>query len=175
MSHLELNRAETIQRILDHRLSVVDAASHLSLSRSQVHCLIAPYRQNGASELISKKRGKLSNRRYPDTVKAYAIEIVREKYLDFGPAFAAEKLRENHELVISKETLRKWMIDAGLWRDKTRRKDRIYQPRHRRDHFGELIQPLGTLLRNALPVNGSIAHINLGLRIAVRNAPYSSI
>lgn len=140
MSHLELDRLETIQRILDHRLSVVDAASHLSLSRSQVHRLIAAYRQNGASGLISKKRGKPSNRRYPDTVKSYAIEIVREKYPDFGPTFAAEKLRENHELAISKETLRKWMIEAELWRDKTRRKDRIYQPRHRRDHFGELVQ-----------------------------------
>lgn len=140
MSQLELNRLETIQRILDKRLSVVDAASHLSLSRSQVHRLIAQYRKDGASGLISKKRGKPSNRRYPDTVRNFAIHIVTEHYADFGPTFAAEKLRENHELSVSKETLRKWMMEADLWQHKTRRKDRIHQPRHRRDRFGELIQ-----------------------------------
>lgn len=98
------------------------------------------YRLNGAAGLASGKRGKPSNRKYPDTLRDYVLHIVQSKYHDFGPTLAAEKLEEVHELSISKETLRKWMIEGGIWQSRIERKKRIHQPRNRRECFGELIQ-----------------------------------
>ena len=73
-----------------------------------------------------------------------AVAIITERYADFGPTLATEKLAELHELHVSKETVRKWMIEAGLWKTKAARR-RIYQPRNRRDCLGELIQIDGSL------------------------------
>ncbi len=69
-----------------------------------------------------------------------ALCVIRERYADFGPTFACEKLRENHGLDLSKETLRKLMVDAGLWISRRLRSAKIYQPRNRRHCAGELIQ-----------------------------------
>ena len=61
-----------------------------------------------------------------------ALRLVRERYADFGPTFAAEKLSEDHGLWVSRETLRKWMSEEGLWRPKRRREARVHQSRPRR-------------------------------------------
>lgn len=102
--------------------------------------LVDAYKAQGAQGLISKKRGKRSNRAYGEAFKQSVLSIVRQQYADFGPTLATEKLRERHEIKVSEETIRQWMIDAGLWADKAARLQRPYQPRHRRDCFGELIQ-----------------------------------
>src|SRR5258708_33422400 len=74
-----------------------------------------------------------------DVGRDRAIAVVGERYADFGPTFAAEKLAERHDLKVSRETLRSWMRQAGIWMPRTERK-RIQQPRHRREHIGELVQ-----------------------------------
>lgn len=61
-------------------------------------------------------------------------------YLDFGPTLAAEKLQLRHAIKVSPETLRQWMIGAQIWSDRRASRQRAYQPRYRRDCFGELIQ-----------------------------------
>ncbi len=145
MSTKELGRLEVLQQVIDRRLSVKTAAELLDLSRRQTSRLLNAYVANGPSGLISKKRGKPSNRRYSDGFKRYVIEIVRANYHDFGPTLAAEKLVERHEIALSKETLRTWMIEAGLWESRQERKKRVQQPRNRRECFGELIQIDGSL------------------------------
>ena len=65
--------------------------------------------------------------------------MVREHYLDFGPTFAAEKLAADHGLVVSRETLRKWMAEAGIWLSRKQRRT-FHQPRLRREFYGELVQ-----------------------------------
>jgi hypothetical protein len=76
-------------------------------------------------------------------VRAAALWIVRQNYADFGPTLAAEKLAAEHGFSFSSETLRKWMIADGLWRDRKQRKS-IHQPRRRRDCVGELVQVDGS-------------------------------
>jgi hypothetical protein len=93
--------------------------------------------------LVSKKRGRPSNRRTAASVRAAALWIVRQYYADFGPTLAAEKLAAEHGFSFSSETLRKWMIADGLWRDRKQRK-RIHQPRPRRECVGELVQVDGS-------------------------------
>lgn len=90
--------------------------------------------------MASRRRGRPSNRRLSDDIRTAAIALVRARYHDFGPTFAAEKLAELHDLHLSKETLRKLMIAAGLWTERRARRARVYQPRYRRDCLGELVQ-----------------------------------
>jgi hypothetical protein len=66
--------------------------------------------------------------------------IVRERYVEFGPTLAAEKLAEHHGCSVSRETLRGWMIADGLWQDRRHRLLLPHQPRRRRDRLGELVQ-----------------------------------
>src|SRR5690606_4994738 len=134
------NRLEAIQKIRSHRLSVVQAAELLHISRSQVHRLLQAYDRGGADGLVSQKRGRPSNRRHPQDFRNHVLDLVRAHYPDFGPTFAREKLVERHGLGVSKETLRQWMIESGLWTSRRERNRRIFQPRGRRDCFGELVQ-----------------------------------
>jgi transposase len=145
MSQKELHRLELIQRIRGGSLTVVEAAALLRLSRSQVHRLLQAYDLAGADGLVSKKRGRPSNRRHSEDFRNLVLDLVREHYGDFGPTLAAEKLLERHRIAVSKETLRQWMMEVGLWVSRRERKKRIFQPRGRRDCFGELVQIDGSL------------------------------
>ena len=140
MSNKELHRVEIIQKLIDKRLIEDEAAKQLGLSVRQIRRLRKAYKADGAIGVVSKKRGSPSNHKYPDSVKELAVAYVKQHYADFKPTFACEKLSENHGLTISRETLRKWMIDAELWIPKKCRLKRAYQPRNRRECFGELIQ-----------------------------------
>src|SRR5450432_2630672 len=111
----------------------------MTVTPRQAYRLLRRYRDGGASAIANQRRGRPSNNRLPDVVRDHAIALVRECYADFGPTFAAEKLAERHDLKVSRETLRSWMRQAGIWISRAERK-RIQQPRHRREHIGELIQ-----------------------------------
>src|SRR5438309_6624490 len=71
-------------------------AQLLGLERRQVFRLLKAYRSEGATGLISRRRGRPSNRRKPEEVRDEALAIIRKRYWDFGPTLAAEKLREVH-------------------------------------------------------------------------------
>jgi hypothetical protein len=73
-------------------------------------------------------------------LRAEVIGIIRERYPDFGPTLAAEKLAELHGIDLARETVRQWMITAGLWKDRRARLRPVHQPRYRRDCVGELVQ-----------------------------------
>ena len=140
MSKAELSRVDTLARVERGELPVAGAASLLGLSARQVFRLLRRFRAEGAAGLASRRRGRPSNRRLPAAVREAALAAVRERYPDFGPTLAAEKLEERHDLRLSRETLRQWMSEAGLWVPRKARRGRVHQPRHRRDCLGELIQ-----------------------------------
>ncbi|HEX4199315.1 MAG TPA: ISNCY family transposase [Caulobacteraceae bacterium] len=144
MSDAELTKYEILRDVDLERMPVRAAAQVLGLTERQVWRLLKAYRLRGADGLISKKRCQPSNRRTPDDVRLAAMAIVKERYADFGPTLAAEKLREQHGLTISRETLRVWMLEAGLWADRVKRRGRVYQPRYRRECVGELVQVDGS-------------------------------
>ena len=144
MSHRELSRYDTLLRVTRRELRVEDAATLLGLTRRQVGRLLTRLRADGPEGLISRKRGRPSNRRHSDAFRERVLALVREHYHDFGPTLATEYLAERHDVIISNESLRKWMISAGLWKDRDARRPRAYQPRYRRDCRGELIQVDGS-------------------------------
>src|SRR6201998_339187 len=120
------------------------AAQLLGRSERQVWRLLKAFRAGGAAGLVSKKRGRPSNRKTAAAVRTAALWIVRQNYADFGPTLAAEKLAGEHGFSFSSETLRKWMIEDGLWRERNERQKRVHQPRPRRECVGELVQVDGS-------------------------------
>src|SRR6202171_3214488 len=139
MSKRELNRLDVLARLDSNRLMVRAAAELMTVTLRQTYRLLRRYRDGGASAIANQRRRRPSNKRLPDGFRDHAIAVVRERYPDFGPTFAAEKLAERDDLRVSRETLRNWMRQAGIWMSRAERK-RIQQPRHRREHIGELIQ-----------------------------------
>src|SRR5512147_607695 len=94
MSDGELTRLEVLRDLDQRRLATEAAARLLRLERRQVFRLLKAYRTGGPAGLILKRRGRCSNRRKPEALRNTALAIIRERYWDFGPTLAAEKLRE---------------------------------------------------------------------------------
>lgn len=139
MSERDLQRVEVLAEVINRRRTVASAAVVLALSARQVRRLLGAYRHGGAGSIAHKARGRPSNNKIAASVRDQALELVRQRYADFGPTLAAEMLAEKHGLKVSRETLRGWMIDAGLWLSRQQRR-RFHQPRLRREALGELVQ-----------------------------------
>jgi transposase len=121
MSNQELTRLEVMQRLMDKRLAQEEAARMLDLSVRQIKRLFRAYKIQGAKGLISARRGKASNNRLDPQVVQQTIDLIYERYRDFGPTLAHEKLVEAHGLKLSDESVRKIMIAEGIWKSKRAR------------------------------------------------------
>jgi len=143
MSERDLNRIEVLAQVDDGRLSVDNAANMLCLTRRQVFRLLKRYRENGTSAIRHKARGKPPNNRIHHAKRDYALSVIKDSYADFGPTLTAEMLAEHHGFKVSRETVRKWMQEDGIWLSRKHRRT-FHQPRLRRECFGELIQIEGS-------------------------------
>ncbi|XKM37777.1 ISNCY family transposase (plasmid) [Rhizobium ruizarguesonis] len=139
MSARDLQRIEILSKVIAGRMTLVSAAHVLDLSERQVRRLLDRIRTAGAASIRHKAIGRPSNNRISDGVRDYAVTLVGERYADFGPTLAAEKLAERDGLHVSRETLRQWMTAAGIWRSRQQRRT-FHQPRLRREAYGELVQ-----------------------------------
>lgn len=139
MSGHELRRVEVLSEVLARRRTEVSAAAILGLSTRQTRRLLAAYRDGGGGAMIHKARGRTSNNQLITGIREYVVELVRSRYADFGPSLAAEVLLAKDGVKVSRETLRKWMVEDGLWLSRKQRRS-FHQPRLRRESYGELIQ-----------------------------------
>jgi transposase len=139
MGQKELLRGKVMELVKRGKLTIRAAAKELKLSYRQGRRIYAAYVREGDRGLIHGNAGKPSNRKTGEEIRERAVNAYRQRYTDFGPTFAAEKLAEVEGIRISEDTLRRWLIAEGLWEGKRRR--RIYRGRReRRGRFGELLQ-----------------------------------
>ena len=140
MTMRELDRYKVIQDVADGMLKPWRAAERLGLTTRQIRRLVGRLREHGPAGLVSGRRSKPSNNRLDAATADRALAIIRERYVDFGPTLACEKLYGCHGIRLAKETVRRLMTDAGLWMPRRQRPPKVYQPRARRACLGELIQ-----------------------------------
>lgn len=139
LSEIELDRLLVLKEIKERFITQKEAAERLGLSERQVRRLLKRWVNSGSVEIRSKHNG--GNRAFTGNFKLLVLNKVRERYHDFGPTFAAEKLNACEGLKLNRETLRQWMMAAGIWKGRTRKKARGIHPcRERRARFGELVQ-----------------------------------
>src|SRR5881227_3477112 len=116
------------------------AAEQLGVSDRWVRELLRRVKKEGDGGGVHRGRGRVSNRRLPESVRTKTLKLVQAKYRDFGPTLACEYLAKNHQVEVSKETLRQWLIGAGLRRVKRRKVQEVHVWRPRRSCRGELVQ-----------------------------------
>ena len=130
MTHEELNRHSIIIKLIDKELNGTRAADLLKLSVRQVKRLKVKVKEYGPKALTHASRGKPGNRRMPDEERKTITEILKQKYPDFKPTFASEKLFENHNIKRDPKTIRQIMISENLWQPKKKiRKIKIKNPK----------------------------------------------
>lgn len=139
MSVQELRRVHVIRQTMEKKLTQVKAGTVLGLTPRHIRRLIERVEQAGDQGLAHRGRGKPSNRQIPEKVKTKALKLYAQRYGDFGPTLAAEKLVERHGITISAETVRGWLLAKGVTHfQRRKRPHRAW--RERKAQVGELVQ-----------------------------------
>jgi len=130
LSQKELKKLKVIQEAINKHITQKQAAELLVLSQRQIANLVQRVRREGDKGIVHRLRGRPSNRKITQKVRDRVINLYKSKYPDFGPTLATEKLLELNKIKLSRETLRKWLIEKGLWiRERKSRKHRHWRPR----------------------------------------------
>lgn len=148
MNERETRRCGVLDRVKAEELTQTEAAEILGLSYRQTKRLYHRFLKIGAKGLVHGGVGKRSNHAKSARFRQRVLGLVRKHYGGdpgerFGPTLAAEHLAEDHDVEVDAETLRRWMLEEGLWSRKRKRKP-YRQRRLRRAHFGELVQMDGS-------------------------------
>jgi transposase len=141
MTQAERDRLVTLRKTKKRLITQRQAAEELGVSVRHVKRLIYELKKRGDKVVIHGLRGRPSNQRIGKTVEEEAIQILSaDMYKGFGPTLASEYLAEKHDIEVSKETLRQWMIRAKLWRANEQKVKAVHVWRPRRSRLGELVQ-----------------------------------
>ncbi len=143
MSQKESNRLYVIHQAIGKAINQEQAAALLKLSDRQVRRIVRNVEQVGNAGICHKSRGKRAHNRIADKVKDKATILCRDRYKDFGPTHASEKLLAVHNIKVSDETLRGWFQQEHI-PYKSRKKRPHRQWRQRKAHRGEMVQMDGS-------------------------------
>lgn len=117
MAQWEIDRLHVIRRVVAGELTWRLAGEQLELSQRQIGRLCARVKAQGNRGIIHGLRGKPSNRGFDAKRMERVLAILHDPLWDgFGPTYACDKLTSIHGIKLSRETLRQWMMKAGLWR-----------------------------------------------------------
>ena len=139
MSQKERDILKTMHAVMGSTLTQAKAADLLEISVRQVRRIQRKLEEGGDEAIVHGLRGKPSNHQADRKLRRRALAAYRARYPDFGPTLASEKLKEEEGIKVCPQTLRRWLIDAGLWQ-RQRRREPHRTRRPRRACFGELVQ-----------------------------------
>jgi transposase len=143
MTRRELERYQVIERSLKKEITQAKAGELLELSERHIRRLVKRVRLKGVRGLMHGNRGRPSPRKMSSELIDRIASIIGERYSDFTPLHAAEKLWERHKVWVSWEKVRRIMMAKGLWRRRRRKKeDHVW--RERKPHPGEMVQMDGS-------------------------------
>jgi len=141
MSQAERDELNWLKQAKEGRITQREAAERIGVSDRWVRKLLKRMAQRGDAVVVHGLRGRPSNRKFSEETRRQALAILKEpEWHDFGPTFASEQLAKRHKIKVSDETLRGWMIDAGIWKSKAQARLEVHGWRPRRSGFGELVQ-----------------------------------
>ena len=138
LSQRERERLKVLHEVKQKHLTQAEAAERLKVTDRQVRRLLLALAERGDGAVVHGLRGRPSNRKLHASFEQRVLARVRQRYADFGPTLAAEHLAKEGWSV-SRETLRKWMTGAQLWRPRSQRVKAIHVWRERRACFGEMV------------------------------------
>lgn len=143
MSQRELRRLHFVKNAIGKVITQAEAAEAIEISERQVRRIVRKVREEGETGIIHGSRGRPSNHATPDKLKAKILDLFKKQYPDFGPTLASEKLFERDKITISDETLRLWLLEAGIpYKQRKKRPHREW--RERKARLGEMVQTDGS-------------------------------
>jgi transposase len=141
MSQKERDELDWLKRVKDGSITQREAAQRIGVSDRWVRQLLKRMAKQGDAVVVHGLRGRPSNHKLPAKTRRQALTILKKpEWHDFGPTFAAEQLAKRHQIQVGKETLRGWMIEAGMWKSRSQGQAEVHEWRPRRSGFGELVQ-----------------------------------
>jgi hypothetical protein len=141
MSQAERDWLDCLKRVVDGKMTQCEAAERMGVSDRWVRKLLKRTKREGDGVVVHGLRGRPSNRKLPEATRRQALAILKQpEWHNFGPTFASEQLAKLHRIEVSDETLRGWMIQAGMWKSKAQGRLEVHGWRPRRSGFGELVQ-----------------------------------
>ena len=141
MCQEERDRLDWLKRARDGKMTQREAAEKMGVSERWVRKLLRRMKREGDRVVVHGLRGRASNRKIAAETQKRALQALEDPdWHDFGPTFAAEQLAQRHHLEVGKETLRQWMMTAGIWKSRERKLAQVHGWRPRRSAFGELVQ-----------------------------------
>ena len=118
MSEKEVDRLSIMKQVDKKMLTLLKASEEIGVSFRQVKRIRKKYLQDGVKGLCSKRIGQPNANKIPENLRNTVVNLIKKNYSDFGPTLASEKLLERHQIKMSSETLRKWMIEECIWKSK---------------------------------------------------------
>lgn len=141
MSQEERDWLDWLKRARDGQMTQKMAAEKMGISDRWVRALLVEMKEKGDAVVVHGLRGQPSNRQIDEEIRKRAIEILKTPdWHDFKPTFASEQLAKRHQIEVSKETVRQWMMAEGMWESRRAKVGEVHQWRPRRSHYGELVQ-----------------------------------
>jgi transposase len=141
MTQAERDRLVCLKKAKKRLITQKQAAEEIGVSERQVRRMLKALKERGDRSVVHGLRGSPSNGKIGEAARTEALTILsQEVYRGFGPTLAAEYLSDKHEIDVSRETLRKWMVESKLWRARKRSVESVHPWRPRRSRYGELVQ-----------------------------------
>ncbi len=141
MTQAERDRLVALKKAKKKLITQKEAAEELGITERHVRRLLRQLKRRGDKVVAHALRGLPSNRKISADTEQEAVSILSQSvYRGFGPTLAAEYLAKKHDIDVSRETVRQWMIGAKLWRARRQRVEKVHEWRPRRSRFGELVQ-----------------------------------
>jgi hypothetical protein len=143
MKQKELKQLHIIHKVLEKRIKQEEAGQIVGLSVRQIRRKQKRVQIEGDQGIIHRSRGKPSHNCSLKEFKTKIIQLYRDKYWDFGPTLASEKLEEIDNIKLSNETLRQWLLASGDWK-KRKKVKKHHKWRERKHYLGEMLQGDGS-------------------------------
>ena len=140
MSQKERDWLHWLKQAEGKQITQAKAAERMGVSERWVRELLRRKKKEGDRVVVHRLRGRPSNRKLAERMRSRVLRLIEREYRDFGPTLIAEYLQSEHGIGVGKETVRKWMIGAGLWKPKRARVAKVHSWRARRESRGELVQ-----------------------------------
>jgi biotin operon repressor len=141
MTQAERDRLVALKKAKKKLITQKQAAEELGITERHVRRLLRQLKRRGDEVVTHALRGLPSNRKIGADTEQEAVAILsRPVYRGFGPTLASEYLAKKHDIAVSRETVRQWMMGAKLWKARKQRIEKVHEWRPRRSRFGELVQ-----------------------------------
>src|SRR5215204_1728430 len=137
-------RLDVIQRVYRSELTVVQAALVMGVSERQCYRIKARVGKAGAKGVVHGNQGRPCKRKIKDKTLRRVVELARGKYQGFNDHHLTEKLKEQEQIELSREKVRRILRAEGIVSPKKRRGIKHRSRRERRGSEGMMLQVDGS-------------------------------